>query len=283
MVLNGRTDMASESYSFHNAGVSVLEGANFKDEQLEGFDVSCVEIISESAVAALQKPKGKYYTLSLDGHFERGSQRFPAAASALAELIRRCVGKPVKSSVLIAALGNPDVSPDALGSLAASSILVTRHLKESSPQQFSGFTSTSLCRTGVLGTTGIESSAQIKNLCASLRPELVIVIDALAGADASRLCKSIQICDSGIAPGSGVGNSRQPLSRAVLGVPVLAIGSPTVIDAASLSGAADLGKMFVTPRDIDSLVRSLARVIAYGVNLALHEGLTVSDVDMLVG
>lgn len=286
MVLFGRTDLASEAHGLWRgaeAGRGELDGAALKEELVEGLPVTGVEIFSDSAAETLQKSPGRYYTLSLDGHFERGSELFPAAASALAELLRRCIGKAAAGTVVIAALGNPDITPDAVGSIAASNILVTRHLKESSPEQFRDFCSTALCRTGVLGTTGIESAAQIKNICRELHAELVIAVDALAGADVSRLCRTVQVCDTGIAPGSGVGNSRARLDREALGVPVIAVGVPTVIDASALSREPELSGMFVTPRDIDSVVRSLGRLIGYGINLALHRGLTVSDVDMLVG
>ena len=169
----------------------------------------------------------------------------------------------------------------ALGPLAAESILVTRHLKEQQPEDFAAFCSLALCRPGVLGTSGIESAAQVKLLCSALKPELVVVVDALAGCEAEGLGRTVQVSDAGLAPGSGVGNDRPELSRASLGVPVLTLGMPTVIDAGLFGGEA-LGQMFVTPRNIDALVRDGARVIAYALNLALHPGLTLGDVDALV-
>ena len=182
----------------------------------------------------------------------------------------------------MAALGNPDITPDALGSLAAAQILVTRHLKQQAPEDFSVFSSLALCRPGVLGTSGIESAQQVKLLSNHLKPDLIIVIDALAGADPERLCRCIQISTAGISPGSGVGNDRLELSSQALGVPVIALGIPTVIDASNL-GDGSLPGLFVTPRDIDAQVRSGARVIAYGINLAVHQGLGVADIDLLVG
>ena len=285
MVIYGRTDLASEAnyiWGRSSEGKDKLEGVELQDETVEGLPVTSVEISSDSAAENLHKAKGRYYTLNLDGHFERGSESFPAAASAAAELLRRCIGTH-RNSVLIAALGNPDITPDALGSLAASSILVTRHLKHTAPEDFAAFSSIALCRTGVLGTTGVESAMQVQTLCREIKPELVIVIDALAGAEASRLCKTIQVCDSGIAPGSGVGNSRDPIDYNTLGVPVVAVGVPTVIDAAALSDSPELSGMFITPRSIDSEIRTVSRLIGYGINLALHPGLTIADIDMLVG
>lgn len=282
MSINVRTDLASEAHRIALAKapeLSELQGVSAQNEMLYGFSVSAVQILDITGAEALSKPIGKYYTLELPSIMDRGGDNFPGAAKSVAELLRRCLPSEINSA-LIAALGNPDITPDALGSLTAAYTLVTRHLK-SSPG-FESFCSTALCRTGVLGTTGIESAAIIKSLLHEFRPDCLIVVDALAGADASRLCRSIQLCSSGIAPGSGVGNNREPLSHETLGIPVAAVGVPTVIDAASLGGDDALAGMFVTPRNIDSAVRRAARLIAYGINLALHEGLTVADVDMLV-
>ena len=134
----------------------------------------------------------------------------------------------------------------------------------------------------MLGTSGIESARQIATLCEALRPQLVVVIDALAGAEAEQLCRSVQVSDAGISPGSGVGNDRQELSRHTLGAPVLTVGMPTVIDAGFFGGDEFRG-MFVTPRDVDSLVRAGGRLIGYALNLALHTGIDIADVDALVG
>ena len=280
MVIIGRTDLASEAQS--RLGCRALPGVRAREEELFGLPVTAVEITDSAGAEALGKPEGHYYTLLLPARFARGEEVFPRAARAVAELIGRCRSAPWHS-VLVAALGNPDITPDAVGSLAASYILVTRHLKQSDPETFRSFSSTALFRTGVLGTTGMESAAQIRTLCAVLRPDAVIAIDALAGSDYSRLCRSVQISDAGIAPGSGVGNDREALDRACLGVPVVALGVPTVIDASQLSRDPSLAAMFVTPRSIDSDVRALSRLLAYGVNLALHPGLALADIDMLIG
>ncbi len=285
MVINGRTDLASEAH-FQRCGgeaLSAHSGVLAREEVLHSLAVTAVDILDARGARTLGKPEGRYYTLALPPRMERGAETFPRAAEAVAELLRRCLGPAPPQSVLIAALGNPDITPDALGSLAASHILVSRHLKRSEPEAFHAFVSTALCRTGVLGTTGVESAVQIRTLCRELRPDCVIAIDALAGADFSRLCHSVQICNTGIAPGSGVGNDREALNRDSLGVPVLAVGVPTVMDAALLSKDPALSALFVTPRSIDSDVRSAARLIAYGINLALHPGLTLADIDLLIG
>ena len=246
-----------------------LPGVRATEEQITGFSVTTVEILDSRGEQALGKPVGCYITLELPS---RISDHFSEAAATLAVLIRRCAGpEPLPQRVFLAALGNPDITPDAIGSLAAGHLLVTRHLKQSNASP------------GVLGTSGMESAQQIRALCRDFQPEMVIAIDALAGADLGRLCRSIQICNTGIAPGSGVGNSREALNREALGVPVLAIGVPTVVDAAAFSPDPALKGMFVTPRSIDSLVRSCAKLIGYGIDLALHDGLQVEEIEMLLG
>ena len=120
-------------------------------------------------------------------------------------------------------------------------------------------------------------------ICDYIKPDCVIAVDALAGADVGRLCSTIQVSSSGIAPGSGVGNNREALTKDFLGVPVVAIGMPTVIDASFFNSSEALSNMYVTPRDIDSIVRSVGRLIAYGINLAVHENISIEDIDMLLG
>ena len=281
MAINGRTDMASEAHRDYKKG-KALPGVSAKEEMLNGFPLYSVEIKNKDGAQALRKPVGKYYTLEPERFFERGSDSFAPAAQAVAQLIKNCSDGLTPSSVLVAALGNPDITPDALGPLTASHLIVTRHLKHSGDPIFSSFHSLALCRTGVLGTSGIESALHIKTLCALLKPELVIAVDALAGSDPNRLCRTIQVNSAGVAPGSGVGNDREELSLDYLGVPVVGIGVPTVIDS-ELFGSGSNTHMFVTPRNIDSLVRSAARLIGYGIDLAVHDGLSIGDIDMLIG
>ena len=278
-----RTDLADEAAGRLGGDALRLKGLTLRRETLGGTPLLALEIRDPETAEKLGKPPGRYFTLELPAPLSRASERFGAACSAVAEMIRRC-GVPEEGGILVAALGNPDITPDALGPLCASSILVTRHLKSGAGAAlWRDFASVSLLRTGVLGTAGVESALQIRALCRSVRPALVIAVDALAGAEASRLCRSIQVCDSGIAPGSGVCNDRRRIDRALLGVPVIAVGVPTVTDAEALGGGEDCRGLFVTPRDIDSSVRSCARVVAYGINLALHRGLSVEQIDALVG
>jgi spore protease len=279
MAINGRTDLASEARArLCGEKPGELPGVRASEERDGAYTVTTVDILDRQGEALLGRAQGRYITMEFPRRFD---QEFPAAVRRLASLIRRCAA-PLPSRVLIAALGNPDITPDAIGSLAAEHILVTRHLKEHRPEDFSAFRSTMLCRPGVLGTSGMESAGQIRALCGCFSPELVIAVDALAGSDLSHLCRSVQICNTGIAPGSGVGNTREAMDRSTLGVPVLAIGVPTVVDAAALSEDPELRGMFVTPRSIDSLVRGCARLVGYGVDLALHDGLDLPELELLL-
>ena len=273
-----RTDMAYELKSRH---AGEIPGVRCGKENLRGLEIFSVDIFDNEGAEILGKPQGLYYTLNLPRWFDRGSECYCDTVQVLAELIRRCLPEETEN-VFVAALGNPDITPDALGTLAAATILVTRHLKQQEPEEYKQFCSLALCRPGVLGTSGMESAVQIKNLCREVEPQLVVVIDALAGSEADKLCRSVQVSNAGISPGSGVGNDRQELSMETLGIPVVSIGIPTVIDAAFLGDDALQG-MFVTPRDVDSLVRHGARLIACALNLALHKGLTIEDVEKLTG
>ena len=142
---------------------------------------------------------------------------------------------------------------------------------------------------GVLGTTGVESGELVRALVRAIRPGAVIAVDALAARSVHRLCSTVQLADTGIIPGSGIGNARVALNRQTLGVPVIAVGVPTVVDAATLAadltgqeGEQELGRMLVTPKDIDVLVSDAAKVIGYGISLALQEGLEIEDVDLFL-
>ena len=278
--LNVRTDLASEVVQRpENASLAGLE---LNEERICGCRVTAVKINGGEASKVLCKPIGNYLTLELDEYIRRRENSFSDAANALSQLMRRFAEIQNAQSFLVACLGNRAITPDAVGPEVSDSLIVTRHLKQSLPQEFAALSSVAVLRTGVLGTTGIESAESLKALCGLVQPDCVIAVDALASGELDRLCRNVQICDSGIAPGSGVGNDRAELNRESLGVPVIAVGVPTVIDAAAFCADESAAGLFVTPRNIDELVRSVSKLVAYGLNLALHPGLSIADVDMLV-
>ena len=277
---NVRTDLASEVVQRpENASLAGLE---LNEERICGCRVTAVKINGGEASKVLCKPIGNYLTLELDEYIRRRENSFSDAANALSQLMRRFAEIQNAQSFLVACLGNRAITPDAVGPEVSDSLIVTRHLKQSMPQEFAALSSVAVLRTGVLGTTGIESAQSLKALCGLVQPDCVIAVDALASGELDRLCRNVQICDSGIAPGSGVGNDRAELNRESLGVPVIAVGVPTVIDAAAFCDDESAAGLFVTPRNIDELVRSVSKLVAYGLNLALHPGLSIADVDMLV-
>ena len=277
---NVRTDLASEVVQRpENASLAGLE---LNEERICGCRVTAVNINGGEASKVLCKPIGNYLTLELDEYIRRRENSFSDAANALSQLMRRFAEIQNAQSFLVACLGNRAITPDAVGPEVSDSLIVTRHLKQSLPQEFAALSSVAVLRTGVLGTTGIESAQSLKALCGLVQPDCVIAVDALASGELDRLCRNVQICDSGIAPGSGVGNDRAELNRESLGVPVIAVGVPTVIDAAAFCADESAAGLFVTPRNIDELVRSVSKLVAYGLNLALHPGLSIADVDMLV-
>ena len=273
-----RTDLASEAYSSLDQRV---DGIICKELSLNGLLAELIAVTTDLAAKKLGKPVGNYYTLFLEAYIERRSVGFADAAAAFAELLRLLPAVKDAKSFLIACLGNPAVTPDALGPCVSDSIIVTRHLKSSLPEDFAAFSEVSVIRPGVLGTTGIESADAVRAVCRELRPDCVIAVDALAAGEPGRLCRNVQLCDTGISPGAGVGNDRAQLNEESLGIPAVAVGVPTVIDLAAFCDLPAARSMFVTPRNIDELVKSTAKLIAYGLNLALHEGLTVGDVDLL--
>ena len=250
--------------------------------QRRGFAVTQVEVLDAAGSEALCKPIGRYDTLDLTPLLRRADDAFENAAQTLSELLRAALPLMPEASVLVVGLGNRAITPDDVGPDAMQSVLVTRHLRAQLPEQFGRFRSVAALAPGVLGTTGVESAELVRAMADRLHPDAVIVVDALACAEPDRLGRTVQLTDTGITPGSGVGNDRAGLDRTMLGVPVAAIGLPTVIDAGSLTDDPRAERMFVTPRDIDAVVRDAAKLIGYGIDLALHDGLTVADLDLLL-
>ncbi len=300
-VLKRRTDLAMEAKTLWEESAEKetrLEGVEARDTEREGYKVTTVRILNERGAAALEKPVGNYVTLLLDGLARREEDAFGRAARALGGELRALLKLPDGASALVVGLGNRAITPDAVGPKAAEHTMVTRHLVERVPEHFGSFRPVAALAAGVLGTTGMESGELVQAVVAKLRPDCVLAVDALASRSLDRVCRTIQIADTGIVPGSGVGNARAALNRETLGVPVIAIGVPTVVDAATLcadvlaeAGRDDLDPdalrragsgVIVTPKEIDSHVADISKVIGFGVNLALQTGLTVQDVEMFL-
>ena len=293
-----RTDLALEARELwqESAGKTTrLAGVKATKRKQEGYPVTRVDILDQRGEEALGKPRGTYLTVDLTTFWQRREDFFQRAVRAVGAPLKELV--PTEGPVLVVGLGNRAMTPDAVGPLAADHVLVTRHLISAMPRQFSGFRPVSVLRTGVLGTTGVESAESVRGLAAEVKPACVIAVDALASRRTGRVCDAVQLSDTGIIPGSGVGNHRSPLNAGTLGVPVIAIGVPTVVDSATLaadlleeSGITDYDaealqksrqNLMVTPRDIDQQVRDLGKVIGYGINWALQD-LEIDEMNALL-
>lgn len=297
-MLSRRSDLALEAKSiWAEDNLRELDGATEEESVRSGFRVVTVTITGDRAAEELCKPKGRYVTLELGRFLRREDDSFADGAQVIAHILRELLGE-VDGTVLVVGLGNPAITPDAVGHQVVRNTLVTRHLRQEMPEEFNAFGSVAAVEPGVLGTTGLESADVVEAVTGKVRPAAVIAVDALASRSMDRVCRTVQIADTGIVPGSGVGNARGALNRETLGVPVIALGVPTVVDAATL--ALDLareagteldaqalrrhsGTMIVTPREIDSNVTNISRLMAYGINMAMHPGLTVEDIDVFLG
>ncbi len=296
--MNKRTDLAIEARELwrESAGETTeLPGVIAREREENGVELTLVQILDARGEEALHKPAGNYITLDLTPVRRRLPDSFDRTAEVLADQLRGLLELERDASVLVVGLGNPAVTPDAIGPKTLEHLLVTRHLVTRMPEHFASFRPVCALSPGVLGTTGLESVEVVRGAVAHARPDRVIVIDALAAWNPERLCATVQLADTGIVPGSGVGNSREAFDRESLGIPVISIGVPTVVEAKTLvadllerSGAeADLGRfasdLIVTPTDIDANLRDLSRLIGCAINLALHDSLTAEEISYYVG
>lgn len=250
----------------------------------KAFKITEIVIEDDKYGKNIGKGKGRYITLEGES-LSALSDNYREMTEEFAQEVKKILGDS-EGQVLIVGLGNDDITPDALGPLSASGVMATRHLKtELAEDEFlSSLRGVSVLLSGVLGTTGIESAEIVKAITEKIKPDIIIVIDALACSELSRLGKTIQISDAGISPGSGVENKRKELSQRTLGVPVIAIGVPTIIDmhtiVEELTGKRannNMPNMMVTPKDIDQLVSHASRLISTGLNLALQPVLDFDD------
>ena len=295
-----RTDLAMELQKSVKKSVN---GLSFHvEEPQEGIRITRVAVESEEAEAALGKAQGKYVTLEAAEIGTRDPMLEEAMSHLMAQELMRILPEPGRNdAVLVVGLGNEQVTPDALGPRTVEKLMVTRHLLEMMPEAMDKrIRPVCAIAPGVLGETGIETAEVVRGVVDRIHPCAVVAVDALASRDSQRIGAAIQISDAGLQPGSGVGNRRMELNRETLGCPVIAIGIPTVVCAATivrdalqqLSGSDEmadeamekLGRealpgLVVTPREVDVLVEDAARRLAMGLNLWLQEGLTIEEIE----
>ncbi len=287
--MNFRTDLALEKCE--KLSRKELEGIEIEAFEAKKSKVTRIDVVNEKGSRSVGKPIGRYVTVEVTS-FAKHAQLIDDSLEAVTNEIRRIV--PEKGSVLVVGLGNIKITPDALGPKCASMIFATRHIKGEllKATGFSNLRCVSAFSAGVLGETGAEAGEMIKGAVQALGIDSVITIDALAARNVGRLGNTVQMCNTGIVPGSGVGNSRSEISEKTIGVPVISIGVPTVVDAATLICDFAQGEikpavtqqaesMMVTPREVDLMIERAAKLTSLALNCALQPEITPEDMLIL--
>jgi spore protease len=268
-----------------------IEGIKCEEEQIDDMKVTRVRIINEVGAEALDRKIGDYITIDIKKINNITTEKEEKIINTVSKELKNVIQKHIapEDEILIVGLGNLYATPDSLGSKVVQNIEITRHIKKYLPNAIDKNTrSVSAITPGVLGTTGIETLEIVKGIVDNIKPKLIIAIDSLCSKNIDRINKSIQISDTGIVPGGGVGNRQGELSKDTLGIPVIGIGVPTVLDAATIvidtlnackiniSEDEIVSKMklnnfnfIVTPKEIDSLIESMTNVVSESINMSL--------------
>ncbi|MBQ4518329.1 MAG: GPR endopeptidase [Clostridia bacterium] len=309
-----RTDLAIEVHEMLTETAAELSGVTVHKEQKHNARISRVKIETLRAQHQMGKPIGNYITIEFPDVNIAEGEDYENLCRTMAEELSALLPLQKNNTVLVVGLGNQNITPDALGPSVVSRLMVTRHLLQYIPDQIDeGIRPVCAISPGVLGITGMETGEVIRGVTDKIHPDAVIVVDALAARSMDRISTTIQLCDTGISPGAGVGNNRKELNKSSLGVPVIAVGVPTVIDAATIAtdtlqlavqkensdklcrelAAMDreeqytilkealpesLNGFMVTPKDVDLFIERVAKVVANGINLSLHKNITFQDI-----
>ncbi len=279
MAFNFYTDLAIERKGAH--GLS--EGFSFQEEKSGVFKKTLLKIETEEAARLLEKPKGRYYSLSFPSPLSLSEAEGARLSKETAMLLRR-LSPPMAKRLLVVGLGNRHMTADAVGPLVTDGVIPTAHLIKEAPALFPSSPSVFVCAPGVRAQSGMEATETVNALCQALRPDFVLAIDALAARSPERLLTTVQISDTGISPGSGIGSVQGALSQESLGIPVLALGVPTVINAAAFvkaalgdaadeaetqpEGAAVEKELFVSPKTLDTELSLLSPLLSDAINSA---------------
>ena len=310
---NFRTDLALERRDLYNKAHNIekdIDGIETEEEKInDNLIISRVKVTNKQGEEAIGKPQGNYITIDVKNLKIAQNDEIQAASEAVTKELKALIEKHIniEEPILVVGLGNIYVTPDALGPKVINEIDITRHLLHYMPEVLEkGTREVSAISPGVLGTTGIETLEILKGIVDNVKPKLVIVIDALASRSIERISSSVQLADTGIVPGAGVDNARKELTQNTLGVPVIAMGIPTVVEAATIAAdsltlfiktAQEKGKsneflnklqeedkyaiikeilapeeynFIVTPKEIDSLIEKMKDVVARGINFAVN-------------
>ena len=315
------TDLALEIAESISSDFTDIDGVKMAQKEYEDINtsVTVVDIINEKGAEKMQKPIGEYITIESSEIKENNREVHEKIIAVLSRCIDRLCSHSQSSTILVVGLGNSKVTPDALGPKVVDRVLVTRHIRDTISEDIADdVCSVSAISPGVMGVTGIETFEIVKGIAEKIHPDLIIAIDALAARNVSRINSTIQLTNTGVAPGAGVGNKRKTIDFDSMGVPVVAIGVPTVVDAATLANDTidrllsavlpEMDKesplykplcslanddkyeliteilspysenMFVTPKEVDAVIENLANIIANGINIALHRGINFDDI-----
>jgi len=288
-----RTDLALEANQWREQqGMAPNDGIISRHDVKEhGITIDTVDVKSENASRELGKGIGRYITITSDKIPQRDPTVMEQISVYMSKAMQDMLPRESRDKgILIVGLGNRYVTADSVGPRVVENTMVTRHMLQFIPDQVDKrIKPVSAVSPGVLGITGIETEEIVSSLVSTVKPGAVIAVDALAARSVTRINTTVQISDTGISPGAGVGNKRKGLSRDSLGIPVIAVGTPTVVYASTIinevADSADkdrvnamVGDMVVTPREIDTMVDDMAKVISMGLNLLIHEGLTIGEV-----
>lgn len=276
------TDLACEAEATHDRGKG---GTAYEERKEDGFSVATLRVLNAEGENATGKKQGTYVTVFTDLICDIDEERFDTLTALLASeigaLVKETLGR-LPTGVLVCGLGNREITADNIGPKTVDRLTVTRHIEQHNKKLFDSFCRVPLCAVapGVLGQTGIETAEMLRGICDRAKPDLVIAIDALAARSTSRLGATVQISDSGIFPGSGIGNRRSEISRDTLGIPVIAIGVPTVVNSATLvydalqnAGYGEIDdriekvlrageSFFVSPRQSDRISESVSNLLS---------------------
>ena len=271
-----RTDLALENYE--SSEKTEIEGVVVKERGR----VTTVEVINENGARELSKPIGRYTTLEVDS-FVNNTDIFDGRLDDFSEILSSLLPDNI-SSVLVAGIGNIKITADALGPKTHNYVFSTRHIisELKNTEGFEKLFPVAAISTGVLGDTGIETAEIIAGVAEIIKPSCIIAVDALAASDGKRLGTTVQFSNSGISPGSGVGNHRNEISLKTMGVPVIAIGIPTVVSMNVLNSEIQ-SDAFVTPREIDKITEQGAKLIGMGINACFQKDISHRDLFAMVG
>lgn len=288
-----RTDLALETKEKFEEDNVELKGVRVKEEERgENIKITEVVIETENGAKAMGKPKGIYTTIEAPEMADGEDGYHREISKVLAEVLKTMMsqGEKEELSILVVGLGNREVTPDALGPKVVDNMLITRHVIQEFGKYALGEEHSNLISSivpGVMAQTGMESVEIVRGVMKEAQPDYIVAVDALAARSVKRLNRTIQITNTGINPGSGVGNHRHALNQESMGVPVIAIGIPTVVDAATIVNDAisgfyeeadcTLNSFFVTPKDIDESIKRLSFTVSEGLNLAFEKEVCPND------